>query len=113
MKILNLESSIINQSIMPITKQTIKRVKQAEAARKRNRHYSSRMKSMMKLLLGYVKNKDSEKATKILSDVVSSIDTAAKKRLIHKNKAKRDKSKVQRAVNGLSPKKTASQKEAA
>jgi len=40
---------------MPVTKQVIKRVKQAEARYARNRHYSSRMKSMIKLIVGYIK----------------------------------------------------------
>jgi small subunit ribosomal protein S20 len=83
---------------MPITKQAIKRMKQDRTRRARNKHYSSRMKSMMKLILGYLQKNEVEKAQKIHADVVKSIDTAAKKNLIHKNNAARKKSRIQRAL---------------
>ncbi len=84
---------------MPITKQAIKRMKQSEAASIRNKHYSSRMKSMIKLVLTYVHAGQMEKAKKALSETVKAIDMAAKKKLIHENNAARKKSRVQRAVN--------------
>jgi small subunit ribosomal protein S20 len=86
---------------MPITKQAIKRVKQAKVKHDRNRHYLSRMKSMIKLVLGYIKKGEGENANKILSQVVSSIDTAAKKNIIHKNNASRKKSKIQKALSNV------------
>lgn len=84
---------------MPITKQAIKRMKQDNVRRARNKHYSSRMKSMMKLILTYLGKNEVDQAQKIHSEVVKSIDTAAKKNLIHKNNAARKKSRVQRALN--------------
>jgi small subunit ribosomal protein S20 len=84
---------------MPITKQAIKRMKQSRANYARNRHYSSHMKSMIKLILDYAKKGDLDKANKILPKVVSAIDVAAKKNLIHKHNASRKKSFVQRALN--------------
>lgn len=92
---------------MPIIKSAIKRMRQNTVRRERNQHYKSRMKSMIKLLLGYAQAGDAEKARKILSDVISAIDTAAKKNLIHKNNAARKKSHVQKACNHLESKKTA------
>lgn len=101
---------------MPITKQAIKRVKQAKGRTERNRHNKSHMKSMMKLVLDYVDKKELDKATKILPKVVHAIDNAAKKNIIHKNNASRKKSRVQRALNTLAgnkvaPKKTEDKKE--
>lgn len=84
---------------MPITKQVIKRVKQAGVRRDRNKHYSSRMRSMMKLFLGYLTKNEVQKAEKIQADVMKSIDTAAKKNIIHSNNAARKKSRIQRAMN--------------
>ncbi len=84
---------------MPITKQVIKRMKQSNAARTRNKHYSSRMKSLVKLILTYVQTGDMEKAKKVLPEVIKSIDTAAKKNIIHNNNASHKKSRIQRAVN--------------
>ena len=89
---------------MPVTKQAIKRMKQDVKRTARNRHYSSHMKSMIKLILGYAKKKETEKAVKILPKVVKAIDTAAKKNIIHKNNAARKKSRVQKAVNDIGKK---------
>ncbi len=88
---------------MPITKQVIKRMKQAEVREQRNQHYKSRMKSMIKLVLEYVQKKDAEKAQKTLPEVYKAIDTAAKKGIIHRNNAAHKKSRIQKAVSSLSP----------
>ncbi|MBU0706408.1 30S ribosomal protein S20 [Patescibacteria group bacterium] len=84
---------------MPIIKSAIKRMKQNQVNHARNRHYGSHMKSMIKLLLGHVAKGEMDKANKILPDVISSIDTASKKRIIHENNAANKKSRVQRAIN--------------
>lgn len=84
---------------MPITKQVIKRMKQSNAARTRNKHYASRMKSLIKLVLTYVQKGEMDKAKKVLPEAMKSIDTAAKKNIIHNNNASHKKSRVQRAVN--------------
>ncbi len=90
---------------MPIIKSAIKRMKQNSVRRSRNRHYSSHMKSMIKLLLTHVEKGEMDKAKKVLPDVISAIDTAAKKNLIHENNAARKKSIVQKAINAGPPKK--------
>ncbi|MFH0838477.1 MAG: 30S ribosomal protein S20 [Patescibacteria group bacterium] len=84
---------------MPIIKSAIKRMKQNQVSRARNRHYGSHMKSVIKLLIGHVEKGEMDKANKILPEVISAIDTAAKKRIIHENNAARKKSRVQRAIN--------------
>ena len=86
---------------MPITKQVIKRVKQAKKRTERNRHYRSHMKSMIKLVLDYVQKKEADKATKILPKVVSAIDTCAKKNIIHENNAARKKARIQKALSNI------------
>ncbi len=91
---------------MPITKQAIKRMKQDQARTARNRHYNSHMKSMIKLILGYAQKNEADKANKILPKVVSSIDTAAKKKLIHKNNAARKKALVAKAIADMGKGKT-------
>jgi small subunit ribosomal protein S20 len=84
---------------MPIIKQAIKRMKQSRVRYARNRHYLSHMKSMIKLILDYAKKGELDKANKILPKVVSAIDTAAKKNIIHKNNAAHKKSRIQKALN--------------
>lgn len=86
---------------MPVTKQVIKRVKQAKVKASRNKHYNSHMKSMIKLVMGYIQKGESDKATKILPKVVSSIDTCAKKNLIHENNAARKKAGINRALSSV------------
>jgi len=86
---------------MPITKQVIKRVRQAKKRTDRNRHYRSDMKSMVRLVLEYAEKNELDKATKILPKVVKAIDSAAKRNIIHKNNAAHKKSRVQLAVNRL------------
>jgi small subunit ribosomal protein S20 len=84
---------------MPITKSAIKQMKQNRVKYARNRNYSSRMKSMVKLILDYVQKGELDKANKILPKVVSAIDVAAKKNLIHKNNAAHKKSRIQKALS--------------
>jgi len=74
-------------------------MKQNRMSRTRNKHYASHMKSMIKLILTYVEKGEMEKAKKILSDVISAIDIAAKKNIIHENNAAHKKSRVQKALN--------------
>ena len=80
-------------------------MKQNSKRRMNNRHYGSHMKSMIKLLLGYVEKDEMDKAKKLLPDVISAIDTAAKKKILHVKNAAHKKSRVQRAINVGPPKK--------
>lgn len=84
---------------MPITKQVIKRMKQNQVAKARNKHYTSRMKSLIKLILTYMEKGEVEKAKEVLPQVVKAIDMAAKKHIIHPNNAAHKKSRVQRILN--------------
>ena len=86
---------------MPIIKQAIKRVKQTKVRTARNKQYDHHMKSMIKLIIGYIHKKDFDKANKILPKVISSIDVCLKKNIIHKNNAARKKSRIQKALNSL------------
>lgn len=84
---------------MPIIKSAIKAMRQSQTRRVRNSHYGNHMKSMIKLILGYVQAGEMEKAKKILPKVIKSIDMAVKKGVIHKNNGANKKSRVQRVVN--------------
>jgi small subunit ribosomal protein S20 len=90
---------------MPIIKSAIKQMKQNRVNRVRNKHYGSHMKSMIKLILGYVESGELEKAKKLLPDVIRSIDMASKKNIIHENNAAHKKSRVQKALNNPPEKK--------
>ena len=83
---------------MPIIKSAKKRVKQAQKAYERNKHYNSRMRTLVKSV---IKSTDAKKVEKVLPDVYSAIDVALKKNIIHKNNAARKKSLVARTLAKL------------
>jgi small subunit ribosomal protein S20 len=72
---------------MPIIKSAKKRVKVAKKASIRNHKTKRSLKSALKLLT-------TSSSAKTLRDAQSSIDKAAKKNVIHKNKAARLKSRA-------------------
>jgi small subunit ribosomal protein S20 len=72
---------------MPIIKSAKKRVKVAKKAAIRNHKTKRSLKAALKLL-------STNGSAKTLRDAQSSIDTAAKKNVIHKNKAARLKSRA-------------------
>jgi len=53
---------------------------------------------MIKLVMTYVEKGELDKAKQILPKVVSSIDTAAKKNLIHSHNAAHKKSRIEKAL---------------
>jgi len=76
-----------------------KRIRQAEKARLRNKHYKSLMKSIIKK----VKNAETkEEAEKLYREAVSVIDSVAGKGIIHQNNAANQKSKLAAHIAKLS-----------
>lgn len=76
-----------------------KRIRQAEKARLRNKHYKSLMKTMIKK----VKNAGSkEEAEPLYREAVSIIDSIVGKGIIHKNNAANKKSKLAAHIAKLS-----------
>lgn len=87
---------------MPIIKSAKKRVKTAAKRTEANRHYKSRMLTLIKNIVKFVKGGETEKAVSILNETYSAIDVAAKKGIVHKNNAARKKARVSKAVGGKS-----------
>lgn len=77
---------------------TIKRARQNENLRLRNKHYKSAMRTAIKKVLA---STDKESAQKELINTVSLLDKLASKRIIHKNKAANKKSKLTKFVNAM------------
>lgn len=101
---------------MPIIKSAKKRVRTAEKAAIRNSKTKRSLKNAVKAFQTAVESGNKAKVTKTLSEAQSAIDIAAKKNIIHKNKAARKKSQlVQKArAAGVKPaaKKTTAKKPA-
>ena len=80
---------------MSKNKSVQKRIRQAEKARLRNRHY----KSLMKTNIKKVKEADTkELALELLKKAISTIDKVAGKGIIHKKNAANKKSRLHKFV---------------
>jgi|TARA_B100000315_G_C14238478_1_gene434229 small subunit ribosomal protein S20 len=87
---------------MPLIKSAIKRARQNDKRRARRLPFKTHMKTMMRKVVDLTKEGKSKEAEAILPNVYKSIDTAAKKNIIHKNNAARKKAHMARLVAGAS-----------
>lgn len=83
---------------MPNSKQSIKRQRQNEDRRLRNKGVRTTMRTMMKKVL---RAETKVEGSALLPVATKSIDKAAKKNVIHANAAARYKSRLARRVNAL------------
>ena len=86
---------------MANTAQARKRVRQAEKARARNASQRSAMRTAVKKVLKAIDAKDRETAEKNYRYATSLLDRAARKGLIHLNKAARLKSRILAKIRAL------------
>ncbi len=82
-------------------KDAIKRNKQNEKRRMRNRHYRSVMRNQIKRVRAAIESGDKAKANEELRKAVSVIQRVAAKRVIHKNQAARRCSRLNAAVRAM------------
>ena len=75
----------------------LKRVRQSRRDNLRNRHF----KSMMKTSIKKVMEADKKDAPELLNQAISTIDHVHSKGIIHRNRASRQKSKLNKYVNSL------------
>ena len=79
-------------------KSSIKRIRQADVKRLRNRYVAKTTRNSVKKLRAIT---DKEEAKKLYPSIASMLDKLAKKNVIHKNKAANLKSKLAHQVNSL------------
>ena len=79
-------------------KSALKRIRQSEKKRVHNKYYAKTTRNAIKTLRD---TSDKEEAVKLYPEVVSMIDSLAKRNIIHKNKASNLKSKLAVQVNKL------------
>ena len=79
-------------------KSSIKRIRQTNARRLRNRYNAKTARNAMKVLRA---TEDKNEAQALFPKVCSMLDKLAKKNVIHKNKAGNLKSKLAKHVNAL------------
>ena len=86
---------------MANTKQQRKRVRTAERQRLENLRYKSSIKTYFRRLKDTATSGDADSALVVAKKLTSTIDKAAAKNAIHKNKAARKKSQVARILSEL------------
>jgi small subunit ribosomal protein S20 len=84
-------------------KSAIKRAKQSEQNRIRNRSRRTRMKHAIRSLEEALASQNPEQAMNRLKEAVSVIDKTASKGVIHRNLASRKISRLTQKVNALAP----------
>jgi small subunit ribosomal protein S20 len=83
------------------SKSVLKRTRQSEDRRQRNRAEISRYKTEIKQLEHLIEEKNVEAARAMLPSVAATVDKAASKKVLSKNSASRKKSSLARRVNSL------------
>jgi small subunit ribosomal protein S20 len=78
-----------------------KRARQADQTRSRKAGQRSSLRTMIKKIIAAVAQGDLEQAQTAYRNAVPVIDSAVNKGLIHKNKAARNKSRLNNQVRGL------------
>jgi len=79
-------------------KSAIKRIRQTQARRLRNRYYGRTMRNAVRKLRSIT---DKNEATELFPKVISLIDRNVKRNIVHKNKAANLKSKLNKKINAL------------
>ena len=88
----------ISETTMANHKSALKRIRQSEKRRLRNRYYHKTARTAVKVL----RNEENKAvAAEQLPKVISLLDKLVKKNIIHKNKAANLKSKLTKHVNKL------------
>lgn len=83
---------------MPITDSAKKALKQSKKKQKLNKRYKKRMKKNIREIEDQIEEGELEKAKDKLPQAYKAIDKAAKKNIIHENKADRKKSQLAQKV---------------
>ena len=85
------------------SKSVLKRARQTKELTLKNRAAKNTLKTLSKNVEKEVLGKNAEAAQAALKKVISEIDKAARKNLIHKNTASRNISRLTRLVNSILP----------
>ncbi len=86
---------------MPTSASAKKRVRQSEKIRLRNRAAMANLRTRIKKVMVAIEEKDLSTAQAEFRTMESTMDTAARKGLIHRNTASRKKSRIARQIKEL------------
>jgi small subunit ribosomal protein S20 len=83
---------------MPIKKSAAKELRKSKKRHLRNIQVISELKTLDKKVVSAVDEKKIEEAKRLLNQLAAKLDKAAAKKIIHKNKAARKKSRLMRKL---------------
>jgi small subunit ribosomal protein S20 len=86
---------------MPIHRSVLKRERQNIKRRARNRRVKSEIKTFIKKTESAISEGDEERAKEIFSLCQKKLDKAAKRRIIHRNKSARLKSRLAKRLSSI------------
>lgn len=86
---------------MANTKSAMKRIRQNQKRRLRNRHFRGRARTTIKQARQAISAEDLETAREKTMEAISALDKAAEKGVIHKNNASRRKSRLMKQLAAL------------
>lgn len=86
---------------MPQSAQAKKRVRQDEVRRLHNRAMRSSMRTAVRRVREACESKNQDEARTLLAAAMKRIDKCAKRNIVHKNTASRQKSNLARMVNAI------------
>ena len=86
---------------MANSKQAAKRARQASTARDHNMSQRSELRTAVKKVVAAIAKGDKAAAEAVFKSSVSTIDSIADKKIIHKNKAARHKSRLSAAIKAI------------
>ena len=89
---------------MPIHRDAIKKTRQDERKRERNRKIISSMRTSAKKVMKAIEEKNQDIAKSALKEMTSLVDSAASKGVIHPNSAGRKISRLTLKINQLASK---------
>ena len=83
---------------MPIKKSAFKELRKAKKRHLRNARRISELKTLSRKFTSLLDEKKTEQAKEALGRLISKLDKAANKKIIHKNKVSRKKSRLSRKL---------------
>lgn len=89
---------------MPVTKSAKKALRQNIKRRLRNLTYKKKIKTLLKQIREFVREKKIKEARELLPQAYKALDKAAKENVIKKNTASRKKSRITKLINSAEEK---------
>ena len=89
---------------MPVTKSAKKALRQNIKRRLRNLTYKKKIKTLLKQIREFVREKKIKEARELLPQTYKALDKAAKENVIKKNTASRKKSRITKLINSAEEK---------